>query len=426
MNAILSQYHRAFSGLPVAVWLFSLVLFVHRSGTMVLPFLSLHLKDHLGLSASSATQMLSFYGVGSIFGSIAGGVLTKRIGAIRTVILSLLAVSPVFLLLLRAETVIAAAGAMCLLSLVGDVVRPAAMTATAEFCPNDKLSRAFALNRLAVNLGMSIGPAIAGLLYRSHFELIFYVDSVTCLAAALMVLAFFGWKRGKVPTIEKAACEQNQSRPFWQDGVLMLVLTMFCLVMMIFLQNIATYPIYLRDHYGMLESSIGLLFTINTAMIVLFEMVLVTSLEKYPKLPIIGAGCVMICLGYGVLPLGASVAFVCATVVLWTLGEMLSMPLLTTWIGHRAPPERRASYMSAMTTLFSVAWVISPVLGGFLYALHPDLIWYCSLFLALVVAIGFLSVSASEARNKQKVQLDSQDDYSNTDGSNSEPVTAAS
>ncbi len=81
--SIVKFYFRAFSGLPAGVWAIVFVLFVHRSGTMVLPFLSLHLKDHIGLAAGTAAQLLSVYGVGSVIGSLGGGRMCERFGSVR-------------------------------------------------------------------------------------------------------------------------------------------------------------------------------------------------------------------------------------------------------------------------------------------------------------------------------------------------------
>lgn len=362
---------------------------------MVLPFLSLHLKDHLGLSAGTAAQLLSCYGVGSICGSLIGGKLSSHYGPIRVLIVAFVAVAPVFLLLLHSSTVYSAAGAIFLLSLVGDAIRPAAMTATADLCPDAILSRAFALNRLAVNLGMSIGPAFAGFLYLSNFSLIFYIDAASCLFAAVLVGKIFGWPPCPIRNRSEKESRDTNSR-LRDDWIMIAVLVQFCCVMVIFLQTVASYPIYLRETYHVSEPVIGLLFTINTGLIVLFEMVLIVSIERFPKLPIIGIGCALMCLGFGAMPMGSSAGFLCLTVVIWTLGEMLSMPLLTTWIGQRAPADQRGTYLGAMTALFSIAWIIAPVFGGFMYSIHPNLIWHCSLGLMFLVSIGFAIASRLE------------------------------
>ncbi len=376
---------------------------------MVLPFLSLHLKDHLGLTAGGAAQLLSVYGIGSICGAVLGGRAVSKFGALRVMIASLLGAAPFFIALLYAQTALAAAVIIFMLAAVGDAVRPAAMTATANLCSSDKLGRAFALNRLAVNLGMSIGPAMAGLMYVSYFSAIFFIDAITCVAAAMLVWWIFGAQRmeGEVAAAQSAKTDPSGSG-FWRDWVLVSVLVQFCMVMIIFMQIIGSYPIYLRERYELNEATIGLIFTVNTGLIVLFEMILIAWLDRYRKLPVIGIGCVLMALGFGILPLGSGLPFVCFAVVVYTLGEMLSMPLLTTWVSQRAPVHKRGQYMGGVTAAFSLSWVIAPILGGALYSRSPDAIWYLGLALAPIVGVGFALIIRHENAAPATVSIENE------------------
>ena len=280
-------------------------------------------------------------------------------------------------------------------------MRPAAMSATGDLCPPDAVSRAYAFTRLAVNLGMSIGPAIAGFLYLRHFAWIFYIDALTCVLAAGLVWYLFSWStpaqnRQSIPDMQLKPESIAKSHSVMKDTRLLLVLGLYSLVAMIFLQTIGVYPIYLREQLAIPEATIGLLFSVNTILIVLFEMVLIAALDSRDKLAMIGVGSVFICVGFGIMPFGNSVGFIGFTVVLWTAGEMLSMPILTAWVGQRAPQGMRGRYMGAISATFSIAWMVAPILGGGLYAVHPSAIWYGSLVVALIVAIGFRSLALSE------------------------------
>src|SRR5262245_4323582 len=82
-------YGQLFSGLPREVWLLSLATFVQRSGTMVLPFLTLYLTRQQGFTAQEAGGVLSLYGLGAIIGSYVGGWLSDRIGSVMAQVLSL-------------------------------------------------------------------------------------------------------------------------------------------------------------------------------------------------------------------------------------------------------------------------------------------------------------------------------------------------
>lgn len=76
---------RGLEGLPRQVWTLCIATFIHRSGTMVLPFLVLYLTQNRGLGASRAGAALTVYGIGSLLGQPLAGKLADRFGAPRLV-----------------------------------------------------------------------------------------------------------------------------------------------------------------------------------------------------------------------------------------------------------------------------------------------------------------------------------------------------
>jgi predicted MFS family arabinose efflux permease len=363
---------------------------------MVLPFLALHLKDHLGSTASLAAQLMSVYGIGSVAGAILGGRLTAKFGAMPIMKASLLGTAPMFIALLFSNSLSTAAVSIFALAIVGDMIRPAGMTATTELCEGKDLSRAFALTRLAINLGMSIGPAFAGLLYVAYFELIFVIDAVTCLAAALLLAKLFPRKTGQQRSNHRQVSSAAEPASKLTFGQLLVVLALFGFAMLFFLQLIGTFPIYLREERGLSEIQIGILFTVNTGLIVVFEMVLIRCINRFSRLPVIAVGAVLILLGFGMLPLGSGGPFIFATVCVWTLGEMLSMPMLSTWVSECSSPAQRSKNLSYVTATFSLAWVFAPIVGGASYAVNPDLLWYSALAFAPLLAAGFFVVISKQ------------------------------
>jgi predicted MFS family arabinose efflux permease len=65
-NQIVQLYKNAFGGLSKAAWILALTMFINRSGSMVLPFLSVYLSGVLGFSIRQVGLIMSIYGLGSI------------------------------------------------------------------------------------------------------------------------------------------------------------------------------------------------------------------------------------------------------------------------------------------------------------------------------------------------------------------------
>ncbi len=77
------------------------------------------------------------------------------------------------------------------------------------------------------------------------------------------------------------------------------------------------------------------------------------------------------------MPLGHSAAFIAMTIVIWTFGEMLSMPLFNAAVASRAGRGNRGRYMGAYSLTFSIAFVISPAAGTWVYdTFGHETLWY--------------------------------------------------
>jgi predicted MFS family arabinose efflux permease len=386
--SLFRSYVAAYQGLPPKVWLVSVVLLVNRSGTMVLPFWALYCTSRQSLTPSEAGDLLAVYGVGGILGSFSGGLLTSRLGAIPTALGSLVLTAVGFLILSASDTFVQMAGCMLGLSIVAEAVRPATVTATLEFCAPHQHARALALNRLAVNLGMSVGSVAGGFLATISFDWLFYVDAATSLAAALVMFLLFGWSSSRRLHTD----HEPSSIPYrvpWKDRTFLLMLGLLLLQAIVFFQVLGTFGLYLRDHFGLDEAAIGALWSVNTLMIVACEMVLVRWVERFPPQRAVGWGSLLIGVGFGIVGLGQSKAVCLISVLIWTIGEMLAMPLGATYVSRRAVPRMRGVYMGCYTTTFSIAIVMAPLVGTRLYELEPGFLWAACTAVGLVTWIGF-------------------------------------
>jgi MFS family permease len=136
----------------------------------------------------------------------------------------------------------------------------------------------------------------------------------------------------------------------------------------VFFQTLGALPLYYREHFGLRENWIGMLFGLNALVVVAVEMVLVHRLEQSDHLRLVGWGCFLVCLGFGLMPLGATWAFAVVTVLVWTAGEMLALPFANSLVAARAGGADIGRYMGAYTALFAVAFVIAPAAGLWVYA----------------------------------------------------------
>ncbi len=392
IRSLATAYRASFAGLPREVWLLSGALLVNRAGTMVLPFLSLYLTVDLGLTAVRAGQIIGCFGLGSMIGSYAGGWLSDRMSALRVQEMSLFASGAGFLIFTRLESFGSLALGIFVLAAVSDAFRPALMASVAHYSPPATSKRSFALIRLAANLGMGIGPAIAGLLAHYSYFWLFVGDAVTCWLAALMLIRTFG--AGVRPTDDETTATTPLGRSPWRDGPFLLFLLLIMVLAMTFFQVWTAMPLFLRAFYDASERAIGLLLSINALLIALTEMLVIRAVENFDALRTVGVGAFLVGAGLALLPFGPPYAIAVAAMVVLTIGEMLAMPISNTVVAQRAGHGQVGRYMGAYTLAFSAAFVIGPVAGTAAYEhLGPDALWFGVGGVGVLLGLGFASLS---------------------------------
>ena len=381
-------YKKAYAGLPRNAWLLSLIQFINRSGSMVLFFLTLYLTRILGFTLPQAGQAVSVFGLGALAGAYVGGRLCDRLGANRVQQLSLL-LSGLNLIVMGYMT---HHGAVLLsaflLGVFGEALLPANVTAMAQECPAPVRSKGFALNRLAANLGVTIGPVLGGYLALWNYRLLFWVDGLTCLAALAVFSLYF--KPGRRPISPEPAISTSEPVKGTKRHLWIIFLLTFG-IGLIFSQLFSTFPLYIHSAFGFAENRIGQLLAINTIIIVLFEMVLLHGLKNLSPLKVIGMGALLIGLGFALTPLGRGFFYAALTVAVWTCGEMLSMPLLTTEISNRSSDHNRGRHMGLLAVSFSLAFMIGPLAGAKIYErFSPQALWFGCGGLGILLILGFL------------------------------------
>ncbi len=390
---------RGLGGLPREVWLLFATNLINRAGMMVLPFLVLYLTRELAFSPARAGAMLAVYGGSAIvFGPI-GGRLSDRIGALRVMRASLIASGTVLMLFPLARSFGAVAAMTILWAGCAEMFRPASLAAITHVVRPEQRRQAFALNRLAINLGMSIGPALGGFLATVSFRAMFTVDAVTTLLAGA-VLALTPWRAFSGVNSEATKREGRAVGPatIFHDTFFLVFLGGVFLVGIVFFQHESALPLYLVQYLGLSPAFYGLLFTINTLLIVALEVPINTATAHWPNARLLIIGCLLFAVGFGALGVIVSPAGVIATVVVWTFGEMMLFPAMSMHMGEVAPESRRGVYMGAYSMSLSLALTVGPWMGTQLLAeFGPVNVWSVMFGLGALAAV-LMAYAAPRAR----------------------------
>jgi MFS family permease len=385
---------RGLGALPKEVWYLCLATLVNRAGTMVLPFLTLYLTVDRQLSAGSAGLALTIYGIAAIIIAPLAGRFSDRFGSLAIIKLSLFLSGSILFVFPFVTSLYGIFTITAVWAVANESFRPPSMALIGRLTGPAQRKMAFALNRLAINLGMSIGPVIGGFLAMKSFRSLFYVDGATAILAGALI-ALMPWRvkettnvRGSQPT-ETSAPELGYASVL-RDRRFFYFLIAMLPVEMIFFQSLAAMPLYVVRDLHISEAGFGMLLAINTVLIILTEVPLNTAMSNWSHRSTIALGALLIGAGFGGLALSRGALGVAVTVVVWTVGEMILLPASSAYVSEVAPPEQTGAYMGLYTMGFGVAFAVGPWLGiQVLEKLGPVAVWLgtfvCGCFTALMI-----------------------------------------
>lgn len=388
---ILKSYTNSFKGLSQEVWMLSVVMLINRSGSMVLPFLGVYMTDYLRFSLESAGLVLSFYGIGSVLGSWLGGYLTDKFGEYYIQSWSLFLSAPIFLIIPFFPSVEMMAVLIFLQSTISDTFRPANSVAITKYAKPQNLTKAFSLNRMAVNLGFSIGPALGGILSGISYNFLFIVNAIAALSAGVIYLIFFR-KRNTIFQKQKKMLPvetfTEKGRSPYRDFPF-LFYSLLCTVFAIcFFQFFNTIPLFYKEVAKLSQSTIGFVLGYSGFIIVLLEMPLVSIAERTLKMhQVLFAGIILSGLSYLLLVLGSSIPLLVLSMTILSVGEIWALPFMSTVTAMRAGLGSKGAYMGLNGIAFSVSFIITPFLGTYIVSHFGfDVLWYGSFTVLLITA----------------------------------------
>lgn len=390
LSATAKTYRNAYAGLSKETWLLSLIMLINRSGTMVVPFMTLYLTSpEMGYSVGEAGFVFGLFGAGAFSGAWLGGRLTDRIGFYPVQLFTLFIGGILFMVLGQMKTYPLICTFTFLLSFVNEAFRPANSTAIAFYSKPENRTRSYALNRLAINIGWAVGSGLGGFLADVSYELLFWVDGLTNISAALVMWLFLK------PVAYKPS-KQKDSKPAtlsaYSDKKYLSFIIITMLFASCFFQLFTNLPVYFKTELHFSKPFIGILMASNGILIAIIEMVLIYRLEgKRNILYYITIGVFMVGVSFLMLNIpgiGPLLAF--GMIIMVTLGEILSMPFMNSYWISRTQPSNRGEYAALYTMAWSAAQTLGPM-GGAQLAEYSgfDILWWSVGGLCIITSFFF-------------------------------------
>ncbi|MEV0830157.1 MFS transporter [Nonomuraea rubra] len=382
------------SVLPRPAWVIFGGMFVNKFGNFLNIFLVLYLTAR-GHSAWVAGLALGAAGLGHFAGNALGGWVADRLGRRSAIAISMFGSGATTLLIPAADNIVAIIALVTLTGVFAQLFRPASGSILLDVVPSELRITAFAMLRLAVNLGMAIGPIVGGLLSARYPIAIFVGDALTSFAFGVLALTMLPETKPQ-PSAERVQ-EGGGYLAVLADRGFVRYLAAMVAATYVYIQTTATLPLHVQDA-GFGDTLYGVLLGVNALVIVVAELPLTRWTQHRPPRRVMAVGLVVLGLGVAATGLAHERSALVITVLVWTAAEMIYTPIASAYPGEFAPAHLRGRYQGAEGIAHTLAGAIGPALGGALYAAAPTVHWLMCGAVAVAGALLVATARPSVAR----------------------------
>jgi MFS family permease len=265
---------------------------------------------------------------------------------------------------------------------LSELYRPASYALVGDLVAEEHRVTAFGVYRFAVNLGVAAGLATAGFVADHSFLLLFIGDAATSIIYGLIALLALPQGLRTYVKSERAGEALRvaaRDRPF-----IIFLLATLCITIVDF-QMGSTFALNVKS-LGFPSSTYGLLISMNGLLIVLFELGITQWTRRFQPRSMIALGYLLAGVGFALTGVARTVPALAATVVVWTLGEMISSPVAGAYAVQLAPEQYRGRYLGLFMTMWSLGMIIGPPAGTFVFERNPAFVWAACGVLGIISA----------------------------------------
>jgi MFS family permease len=385
----------AYQEYPNNFWILVGALFIDRvGGALIYPFLALYITSKFDVGMTEVGIIFAIHSGGAFFGNMAGGAFADKFGRKTMLIIGLVFSATITILMGLINEYELFYGLAFVTGLLSEFGGPAVQAMIADILPLEKRTDGFGILRVVINLSVTIGPAIGGVLAGINYLLLFITDSVISIITAFIV--FFALSETK-PVLKAGQVEETIVQSFsgygrvLKDRVFLAFIFLSTFTAIVYMQMNSTLSVFLRDVHHIPAQYFGYLLSVNAAMVVLFQFFVTRRVKRFHPLLVMMVGNLFYAVGFGLFGFTAFYwQFILAMVIL-TIGEMINAPVMQTLVASIAPDHMRGRYMAVFHTGWGIAAAIGPLAAGVILDYYdPNWIWYAGGIICSVVALGYI------------------------------------
>ena len=394
-KSIKQTYHE----FTTTFWTLIGAMFIDRlGGSLLYPFFSLYITEKFGVGMTEVGFIFTLHTSAMFFGNMLSGALTDKFGRKNMLLAGILLSGTSSLLMGFIPTYQTFMIFTIITGLVGNIGGPAVNAMMADILPEKQRAQGFSILRVVVNLSVSFGPMIGGLLAGYNFFYLFVADFVISMITGLIVYL-------KIPETKPQADENHPEaeqslwgtltgyRHILRDTVFLGFLLLTLLTNLVYMQMNSSLSVFLRDLHGISSQKYGYILYLNAIMVVLMQFWITSRITRYKPMSMMFLGNMLYAVGFAMYGFVSSYALFLLAMAIITIGEMVSSPILQSMVAQIAPETMRGRYMAVFNLSFGTAQAIGPLAAGIIMDnYNPNWVWYAGGIICTISAMGYLAM----------------------------------
>jgi MFS family permease len=381
--------------LPRAVQLLQLGGLANAFGNgAILPFVLIYLHNVQGIGLGTAGLVLATNAFVSIGAGPVAGTLVDRVGGKRVLASALVFLAVGYSGYVLVDSPWKGFAVAAVTGIGNGMFWPAQSTLITMLTPRTRRHAAFAMQRVVMNLGIGLGALTGGLIATTDspdtFRVLFLLDAATFLVYAFVMYALVpepdlrtGGNEGRTGSYR----EVLRHRPF------VAVIALNALFIFAGFSGFDVLPVYAKNEGGLSETQIGLLFLVNTLVIVFTQLPiarLARGRRRMPTLALFGllwAGAWLLVPIAGATSPETAFLVLVVVMVVFAIGQCLHGAVAGPLAADLAEPRLMGRYMALNALSWQIGFALGPALGGFGLSISPTGVWLVFAALCLVGSV---------------------------------------
>jgi MFS family permease len=352
---------------------------------ITLPFLTLYLHNVHGIGLGVVGLILGAHAVTSMVAGAGFGVLVDRFGGRRMLAVALVILAGGYALYPLVDVAWEGFAVAAITGVGVGGFWPSQSALIAELTAPHERAAAFAMQRVVMNVGIGLGALTGGLIASTEspgsFTVLFLLNSLTFVAYGAVMLALVPAtqvERGE----ESARAERAGSyRDVLRHRAFVAVIGLNALFIFAGFSGFELLPVYAKNEASISETQIGLVFLVNTIVIVLLQLPVARLSQGRRRMPALGLLGLLWAAAWLVVPIAGSETAATATLILvgamtiFAIGQCLHGAVQAPLVTDLAEPRLIGRYMALSALSWQVGFALGPAVGGFVLDYSPNATW---------------------------------------------------